>query len=184
MSAINRSLTVAHDTQMLVGIKKDLATVSTLAIAGSTYTPVTLEQLIQSRIDLANTVAQARAHWLDTTATYDALNTKVTQVVRGLRQYVINAYGEQSPLLADFGFAPRKQATLTPEEKVAKAAKALATRKARGTMGKVAKKKVKGTVAMTVAAPTSPAPAPAAPAPVTTTATPAVTAPAAAPHAG
>jgi hypothetical protein len=184
MSETNRSITVANDTQVLVGIKKDLSTVSSLSLAGSTYTPVTLEQLIQSRIDLANTIAQARAHWLDVTATYGALNTKVTQVVRGLRQYVINAYGEQSPLLADFGFAPPKQATLTPEQKVARAAKAAATRKARGTMGKVAKQKVKGTVPVTVAAPTAPVPAPAAPAPVTTTAAPAVTVPAAAPHAG
>ena len=92
---------------------------SSLPLAGSTYTMVALEQLIQSRIDVINRIAVAKAQWLD-----------------ALRQYVINAFGQNSPLLADFGFKPPTTKPLTPEQKVAKAEKAAATRKARGTMGK------------------------------------------------
>src|SRR5581483_10415404 len=96
-----------------------------------------------------------------------ALNTNVTQVVRALRQYVINANGPDSPVLADFGFAPPKQAGLTPEQLVARGQKAAATRKARHTMGKKQKASIKGTVAPT-------APATAAPASESTSATPPV----------
>jgi hypothetical protein len=42
-----------------------------------------------------------------------------------------NVFGENSPVLADFGFTPPpRKAVLTPDQKVAKAEKALATRKA------------------------------------------------------
>jgi len=159
MSHGNRSLTQAHDGQVILGIKKDLQNVPSLPLAGSTYTMAALAALVQSRIDAANTVVNARAQWVDASATYQTLNTKVTQVVRGLRQYVINVYGPESPLLADFGFTPSKRTPLTPEQKVARAAKAAATRKARGTLGKKQKAKIKGTVSPTAPA-TPPALAP------------------------
>jgi hypothetical protein len=164
----NRSETQAHDAQVIVGIQKDLPAASSLPLAGTTYTPATLMQLIQSRIDLANSVANTRAAWLDTVAKYKALNAHVTQVVQGLRHYVVNAFGPSSPLLADFGFTAPKKPTLTPEQKVARAKKAAATRAARGTMGKVAKKAVKGSVQVTVTTtPTKVVPVTAATAPAT-----------------
>jgi hypothetical protein len=144
----------ALDGQVIVGIKKDLQNVSTLPLGGSTYTMLALEQLIQSRIDAINDVAMAKAQWLAKVAVVNELSPQVTRVVRGLRQYVVNAFGESSPVLADFGFKPAKQATLTPEQNVAKAQKAEATRKARGTMGKRQKAKIKGTVATTAPATT------------------------------
>src|ERR1700759_4838369 len=110
----NRIVTKAHDAQVIAGIKKDLQTVSSLALAGSTYTMTALEQLVQSRLDAATAVDNARAEWHHAVATYKALNTNVTQVVRALRQYVINAYGPDSPVLADFGFSPPARAALTP----------------------------------------------------------------------
>ena len=178
MSEKNRSVTQALDGQVIVGINTNLQNVSSLPLAASTYTMAALVQLVQSRIDAANTVANARAHWVDTSATYGALNTKVTQVVRDLRQYVISVYGPDSPVLADFGFTPPKKASLTSEELVARAQKAAATRKARGTMSKKQKAKIKGTVDTTAPAtpPAAPPPTPAAP-----PAAPVVVAPAPAP---
>src|SRR5580693_4506894 len=114
MATTNRSVQQAHDAQVIVGIKKDLANASSLSLGGTTFTPATLVQLVQSRIDMANTVASARANWLDATAKYKALDAQVTLVVAGLRQYVINAFGADSTVLADFGFTPRKKAALTP----------------------------------------------------------------------
>ena len=145
----------------------------------STYTMAALTQLVQSRIDAANAVANAKANWQEAAATYDALNTKVTEVVRALRQYVINVFGPESPQLADFGFAPPKKTALTPEQKVVKAAKAKATREARGTTSKKQKQAVTGNVTGVVVTPvTAPAPLLAAtPGPaVVTTPAPAVTA--------
>jgi hypothetical protein len=166
----NRSTTQAHDGQVIVGIKGHLQNVSSLPLAGSTFTMAELEQLIQSRIDAANAVAGAKAHWHDASATYKSLNKHVLQVDRALRQYVINSFGESSPVLADFGFTAPKKATLTPEQKVARALKAAATRKARGTMGKRQKAPIKGTVTVPATShPASPTPT-ATPAPAVVTA--------------
>jgi len=170
-SATNRTTTQAHDGQVIVGIDKHLQNVSSLPLVGSTYTMAALKQLIQSRIDAVNKVVNAKAQWHDATATYKALNTHVTEVVRGLRQYVISAFGASNPVLADFGFTPPKKQALTPEQKVARALKAAATRKARGTMGKKQKAGIKGAVP----APATSPPA-AEPPPAHTAATPAGTA--------
>jgi hypothetical protein len=151
---INHTVTQALDGQVIAGIKKDLQNSPTLPLAGSTFTPAALEQLIQSRIDLSNAVANARAEWLDVTAKYKALNTNVTKIVRALRQHVINVYGADSPTLSDFGFTSTKRATLTSEQLALRAQKAAATRKARGTASKKQKAKIKGTVPV-VAPPTS-----------------------------
>ena len=187
ISTKNRSVTQALDGQVIVGIKKDLQNVSTpLPLAGSTYTMATLVQLIQSRIDAANAVITARATWLHAGEAYNALNTNVTQVVRALRQYVINTFGPDSPVLADFGFTPPKKAEMTPEAKVARAEKSAATRKARGTMGKKQKAKIKGTVPATgtTPAPSDPASPPASATPVAPATPPAQATPSPAPAGG
>jgi hypothetical protein len=179
----NQTVTQALDGQVIAGIKKDLQNVPSLPLAGSTYTSTALVQLVQSRIDAANAVATARAEWLAVAAKYKALNANVTKVVRALRQYVVNVYGENSPTLADFGFTSPKRAVLTSEELALRAQKAAATRKARGTASKKQKAKIKGTVPV-VAAPTTGTtpPAPTAPVVAVPVATPpAPTAPGAAP---
>ncbi len=140
----NRDTKLAHDGQVILGIKKDLQNVTSLPLDGDTYTPASLMAFLQSRIDAANKVATTRAAWLDATKQYDTLDAKVTGVVTGLKQYVLNAFGKTSPLLADFGFAPRKVTTRTPEQKAQAVAKAKATRAARGTKGPVAKLAVTG----------------------------------------
>ncbi len=163
---INRTTTQARDGQVIVGIEKDLQNVSSLPLAGSTYTMAALKQLIQSRIDAANTVVNAKANWHDASTKYKALNTHVTQLVRALRQYVIDAFGASSPVLADFGFTPPKKQELTPEEKVARALKAAATRKARGTMGKKQKKSFQRWRQASLPRPSQPAASGAAPGPL------------------
>jgi Tfp pilus assembly major pilin PilA len=187
----NRTNTAAKDAQVIVGINKDLQTMSNLPLGGQTYTPSSLAAQIQSRIDAANAVAQAKANWQHLAATYEAINTQTTVIVRELKNLVIGAFGPDSPKLMDFGFAATKRTPLTVEEKAAAAAKAKATRLARGTKSKKAKAKITG--ATPVAAPATlapaptalvvnqpaPAPAPVAQAPAPTT--PAVVAPVASP---
>jgi hypothetical protein len=167
MANVNNNTTQAHDAQVIVGIQKHLLGVPSLPLAGATYAPADLVKLVQSRIDSAGVVAAANASWHSTVAAQKALGAKLTPLLRSLRQYVLNSFGETSPVLADFGFSAPKTATKTPEQKVAAAAKAKATREARGTLGKKQKAKVKGTVP--AAAPTAPSaasqPAAAPPAP-------------------
>src|SRR5258708_1950659 len=140
----NRQSTLARDGQVIVGIKKDLQNVTTLPLDGVMYTPTSVVALIQSRIDAANEVATTKAKHADAITAYKALDTKVTGPATGLKQYVPNAPGKTSPLLADFGFTPRKTTVRTPEQKAAAAAKAKATRAARGTKGPVAKLAITG----------------------------------------
>jgi hypothetical protein len=169
MPHINRDTKVSHDVQTIAGIKKDLQDVTSLPLGGSAYTMVALQQFIQSRIDAINKANAAHAAWADAVGAFKALDPEVTKVVRALRDYVINRFGEKSPVLADFGFTPTTRKALTSEEKVAKAKQAEATRKARGTIGPKQKAKIKGTVATTAPAtpPAASAPSPAvAPAPV------------------
>jgi hypothetical protein len=72
---------------------------------------------------------------------------------QALSAWVITKFGAGSQEALDFGFAPRKKASLTSTDKAKAAAQAKATREARHTMGKKQKKSIKGTVI----APTAPA---------------------------
>ena len=163
LTKLNRTHTQGKDQQVLAGIKADLQTMPSLFLGGSTYTPTTLAALIQSRIDEANAVATAKATWQSAAKTYKALDAHVTTVVHDLKQLVIGAFGSTSPKLVDFGFAARKHAVRTPAEKLASAARAKATRKARGTVGPKAKLAIKGAVEPTPPATAAPARATAAP---------------------
>jgi hypothetical protein len=140
----NRAATLAIDGQVIAGVKKDLQSVSQLPLGGEIYTAASVVAFLQSRIDAANAVAIAKAQYAAALAAYDAINTKGTGVVTGLRQYVMNAYGKSSPMLADFGFVPPKVTVLTADQKAAAAAKRLATRLARGTVGPKKKLAVTG----------------------------------------
>jgi len=171
MATNNYPTTQARDAQIILGLQKDLQHVSSLQLAGTAYTPDQLVKLVQSRIDLTNVIAASEATWHSQVASGEALSAKLTPILRGLRQYVINAYGETSPVLADFGFTAPKKRVLTPEQKAAAAVKAKATREARHTMGKVQKKSVKGTVPAT--APLGDANQAPSPTPSTTTPAPA-----------
>lgn len=146
MSPTNRSATQASDAQVIAGIQKHLQSTASLPLRGSTYTPADLVRLVQSRVDSANTASAAKASWHSTVLAHKTVTAMLTPILRELRQYSIHVFGETSPVLADFGFAPPKHATRTPEEKAAAAAKAKATRAARHTASKKQKKVVKGNV--------------------------------------
>ncbi len=161
MTTSNRSTTIANDTQVLAGIKKDLPNASNLPLLGATYDTASLTALVESRVDAAKAVLTARATYLAAVGAYRTLNTKVTPIVRALRQYVINVYGPTAAQLADFGFEPNRQATQTVEQKQAAVARRAATRKARGTTGKKQKASITGDNP-TGAPATAPAAAPAA----------------------
>jgi hypothetical protein len=189
MTTPNKTTTRARDAQVIVGIQKHLQNTSSLPLVGSTYTPADLVKLIQNRVDATAQSDATKATWHSSVLAGEAINTKLTPVLRALRQYAINVFGATSPVLADFGFAPPKSATRTPEEKAAAIAKALATRKARSTMGKKQKKDVKGNVTGIIVTPTTSVPgvvaAPTASAPPPTASVNGTAAPAtaAAPHA-
>jgi hypothetical protein len=151
---------LGRDAQIVDGIQKHLQGVSSLQLAGTTYSPADLVKLVESRASQVAAVTAANATWHAAVAAEKELNAKLAPVLQGLRQYVFNTFGAAGTVPADFGFAATARKPLTSEEKVARAAKAKATRAARHTMGKVQKKKVTGTTAAAAtAAATAPAPA-------------------------
>jgi len=96
-----------RDQQILLGIQKDLQNVPSLLLGGTTYTPGSLAAFIQSRIDAVNAVNAAKASWLNAVQTYKTINTEAKPVVRDLRNFLLGAFGENSSVLADFGFTTK-----------------------------------------------------------------------------
>jgi len=118
----------------------------------------------------AQNAAQANAK--DAVAATQGLQAQVDPIIEIYKRFVQATYANATPTLADFGIAPPKvRAPRTAEQKAASAAKAAATRKARGTAGKKQKAAVKGNVAGITVTPIttqivpSPSAQPASPAP-------------------
>jgi hypothetical protein len=139
MSSPNRTDTQAHDGQIITGITKKICRMQR---------PRSRWGASHSRRQrcAANQIAAAKAQWIDLTAKYATLKATAALVARGLKQYVMNAYGAESPVLADFGFTVPKRAALTVEQQTQAIAKRKATRKARNTLGKKQKAAIKGNV--------------------------------------
>ena len=167
MTVVNRTTLQNRCRNAVAGVKKDLSSVAVITLDGFDYTAVTLMALFQSFIDAADATVTARGIWLLAVQKEAAMNTHILGVLAALKVYVTQKYGPGAvDTQADFGFSPRKVAVRTAAQKTASALKAAATRKARHTMGPVAKKAVTGT---------SPAPEPVTPATTTTNPAPAVT---------
>ena len=105
-----------------------------------------LESRLQARIDAATRILAAKAAWQEAVRQYEAIDHQTSVIVRDLQRTIIGAFGEDSPKLAEFGFAPPRRPTWTPEMTTAAVAKRMATREARKTTGPKAKLAMKGVV--------------------------------------
>jgi hypothetical protein len=176
----------AADQKMIDGFNKHAQTVPSLFVAGTTLKAADIITVLQTRLSTANAAQSTRGTWQNAVKADRDERAKTKTLVDGVRQALLVALSGSIDVLADFGLSPRKPRVLSPEKKAVAAARAKATRKARGTMGKVQKKGVKGAVTATlvVTPQAGSQPAVTAPAPVTTPApapAPATGAPATAP---
>jgi hypothetical protein len=138
---------------------------SSLTFGSATYTPVQVEQFLQTLVDLRTAVDDAKS------ATKAKIQAEATQApalssqMAALIAYVKASYANSPDVLAGFGLKPKKARTpLTIDQMAAAAAKRKATRAARHTMGSKQKQKVKGTITTIVSPPSADAPVPVAPA--------------------
>ncbi len=141
-------------------------------LGGTTFTTASLVTLFESVITAMANETAARAGATDAVAAMNGAVAKAGPVFQSLKSNLLNTNGTATSTLADYGLEPPKARTpLTSAEKTAAAAKAKATREARGTTSKKAKLKVTGNViGITVTPITAPAAPPAATAqPATTT---------------
>src|SRR5450755_365475 len=163
----NRIDETAADQHLIDGFTKHAATITTMAIGGASLPTKDIIATLQSRIDSTKAVLSARATWQTGVQADRDVRDKTKTTVSGVKQGLLVALAGHLDTLADFGLTARQKHVATPEQKLATAAKAKATRAARHTMGSKQKKEVKGAPAA-AAAPASPAPvapASAAPAP-------------------
>jgi hypothetical protein len=154
----NRTVQQGADQNVIEGIRKDLQGLPALYLGRRQFTPTSLEDFIQARIDAASAILAAKAAWEKAVADYEAAAIDTDLVVRDLQGFVVGAFGDDSPVLADFGFTPRKLPLWTEEKKAAAVKKRAATRVARGTRGPKAKLAITGAPPATAATATPEAP--------------------------
>jgi hypothetical protein len=175
----NRVDVTAADQQLIDGFNKNGGAIPTIVIGGTSVTTKDIVTTLQARIDAAKAVLPARATWQTLVQAEQDERNKTKVFVSGVKQALLVAFAGRIDTLADFGLVPRKVASLSPEQKVARTEKVLATRAARHTMGSKQKADIHGTVAPTAPVNAAPSPTPTAPpaaAPVTPVASPPVAA--------
>ena len=123
------------------------STVTGVGVDGATYTP----QALADKITQLDTPYAAAVKADQDKVAADQAVAAVDKTTRAFMGKAVGAlkalFGKNAPALTDLGIEPDKvPVPLTAEQKVAKAAKANATRQARGTKGKRQKEKIHGTV--------------------------------------
>jgi hypothetical protein len=132
--------------QLIAGVGKRLANKTQVEFMGSSFTPVEITTSLQKFVDLRADVDAAKATATAKVAAESAELPALNAFMSALIAYIKVAYGASPQALADFGIQPKKRAPLTVEAKTVQVAKAVATRKARHTMGPRQKKGIHGAV--------------------------------------
>jgi hypothetical protein len=138
--------TLAQLQGLIVGLQKQLPSGS-FTLVSTVYTTAALVTALQGTITTLMAVTAAHAALKVTLAAWDAEEAKMGPVVLALRRILQSMYANAPDTLAVYGMEPRKvPAPRTAAEKAATAAKARATRVARGTTSKKAKSAITGNV--------------------------------------
>jgi hypothetical protein len=137
-----------------------------IAVGGQTYTVPAFIAKAQAYQVLLAAVPQAAAAHTAAVQAREVAEEAFTTFLDESHLFLKSALGKSNPALTTYGTTPDKVPTpLTAEQLVARAQKAAATRKARGTLGKKQKKAITGATppaASPAAASPTPAVAPAA----------------------
>jgi hypothetical protein len=161
----NRTLRQAANQQLIDGLLKHAATIAFLFIGGQKLLNPDIVKRLQDLVASANLVRSTRAAWQAAVKADKELRAGNLQFADDVKQTLRAMFSGDIEALADFGLTAKKRPAAKPVVKVAAAAKAKATRTARGTKGKKQKAQIKGTPAAAPAPTTAPtATTPAAPA--------------------
>ena len=174
----SKAAALAQLLALIAGTQKHLPNGS-FTIGSTAYTAASLIQVLQTLVTAMTARIAAATGAKDALVTEQATQTNVGPIVLAYKKLVLAAYANASQTLSDFGLAPPKvRAPLSAAQLAARAAKAKATRAARGTTSKKQKLAITGNVtSVTITPNTSPAPSSepsAQPAPAASTTTPPV----------
>jgi hypothetical protein len=146
MSKANQAQTLALLQALISGLQKQLPNGS-FTLSSTAYTTATLVQAMQAMIAALAAVTAAHAGTKVAVAAWTAQGASTGPVILALTRTLQTMYSNAPDTLALFGLKPRKApAPRTSQQLAAAAAKAAATRKARGTASKKAKSAIKGNV--------------------------------------
>jgi hypothetical protein len=152
----NKDQLQAADQNLVNGLQKHVATVSSLLIAGATVPTTSLISTLQSRMAARTRTLSARAVLQAAIQAEEIEETQTKTLVSGTKQALKVMFAGQITELADFGLkGPKARTPLTPEQKVVVAAKVKATRAARHTLGSREKAKITGATPAPVTAPSA-----------------------------
>jgi hypothetical protein len=159
----NQTTVQTRDAQIVAGIGKHMQNVASISLLGTSYATGDLTKAFQAQISALATLAALKLQVKAAVAASRTQEVELSALSTALKTYLVNEYGKASPVLGDFGFAPRKATPRDPVKKVLAAERLRATRKERGTMGPVQKAKITGTLPATITFDTKtgePSPAP------------------------
>jgi hypothetical protein len=181
--ATSKAATLAQLQALVAGLQKQLPNGS-FTLVSTVYTTAALVTALQGLIAALTGVDTAQAGAKAALVIWEAEDAKLGQIILALKRTLLSMYANAPDTLAVFGLKPRKApGPRTAAQRAVTAAKAAATRAARGTTGSKQKLAVTGNVTgVTITPIVAPAPAATPPAqPVTAQpASPPVTAPPAA----
>jgi hypothetical protein len=145
--------------KLMTGSQKHLADpTQKIAVGGTTMTVGDAQGRLQTIVTNRAAVVTAQAAAEEKVAAEDAQLPELAKFFDDYVAFVRVTFGAHADTLVDFGLtAPKTRAPLTAEQKAVAAAKRKATRAARGTTSKKAKKSVHGNVdAKVVVTPATP----------------------------
>lgn len=142
----NRTSQIAADQQLADGLTKNAGILGTFGFGGKQLKPADVVQVLQGRITAAQTATAAKASLGAAAKAAASELTSTSALIKAVKQALRALFANDATTLATFGLAPNKVPAPKPATKVAAAAKAKATRVARGTKGKKAKLAVTGNV--------------------------------------
>ena len=159
--ATTQADTLAQLQGLILGLQKQLPS-GQFTLVSTVYTTPALVTALQGTVATLTALAAAHAALKVALAAWDAEEAKMGPVVLALRRTLQSMYANAPDTLLVFGLEPRKvPAPRTAAEKAASAAKAKATRIARGTTSKKQKLAVSGNVTgVTITPNTAPTAAP------------------------
>ena len=145
MTSPNSKSTLIAQCQAIINGLPTL-NVTEYTLGGKAFAKTDLNAVFQAYVDAANASATAKKSSQNAIDAEDAAGVTARSTRALLQTFLKSHFGKTSPELTTFGFAPNKTAKKTVEVKAVAVERAAATRKARNTMGKKQKKKIRGTV--------------------------------------
>jgi predicted Fe-Mo cluster-binding NifX family protein len=131
-SVPNKTTALALNQKVIEGVDTYFAKVKSLTLAGTTYTPKTLQAVLQAEIDANKAADEGKAQYRQQVVAAQAARSKGRAARKGLKAYVLGNYGAAAvQMLENLGITvPKALGVRTAKSKAEAVEKATATRTA------------------------------------------------------